>query len=98
MSYKYRMPRILPNISDDRFHSGLSKTKDALIPAFKEFPIIKVVHPAYQALPNGGHPSFFPSGSRRLSCDLVLATEQNGSGLKVSEFENNLLTYILLDM
>lgn len=44
------------------------------IPAFREFPTINVVHPAYQALPNGGHGSFFPSGRRRLSCDRVFAT------------------------
>lgn len=44
------------------------------MPAFKELPIIKVVHPAYHALPNGGHPSFCPSGNLRLSCVLVFAT------------------------
>lgn len=44
------------------------------IPAFSEFPMISVVHPAYHALPNGGHPSFLPSGSRRLSCVRVFAT------------------------
>ena len=37
--------------------------------------MIKVVHPAYHAFPNGGHPSFCPSGKRRLSCVLVFATE-----------------------
>jgi len=46
----------------------------ARIPAFNEFPIISVVQPAYHCLPNGGHGSFFPSGKRRLSCVLVLAT------------------------
>lgn len=44
------------------------------IPAFNELPIMSVVHPAYHARPNGGQPSFWPSGKRRLSCDLVLAT------------------------
>jgi hypothetical protein len=44
------------------------------MPAFKEFPIINVVQPAYHCLPNGGHGSFFPSGKRLLSCVLVLAT------------------------
>lgn len=37
--------------------------------------MIKVVHPAYHALPKGGHPSFCPSGNRRLSCVRVLATK-----------------------
>jgi hypothetical protein len=36
--------------------------------------MIKVVHPAYHCLPNGGHGSFFPSASLRLSCDRVFAT------------------------
>jgi hypothetical protein len=36
--------------------------------------MIKVVHPAYHCLPNGGHGSFFPSANRRLSCVLVFAT------------------------
>jgi len=44
------------------------------MPAFIEFPIIRVVHPAYQAEPNGGQGSFLLSGSLRLSCDLVFAT------------------------
>lgn len=53
----------------------------ALIPAFNEFPIINVVHPAYHALPNGGQPSFLPSGNRRLSCVLVFATvDAHGQG------------------
>jgi len=48
--------------------SQSSKSKgNILIPAFKEFPIISVVHPAYQAFPNGGHGSFPASGSLRLS-------------------------------
>lgn len=37
------------------------------MPAFKEFPTISVVHPAYHALPKGGYPSFCPSGNLRLS-------------------------------
>lgn len=44
------------------------------IPAFNEFPIISVVHPAYHCFPNGGQGSFCPSGNRRLSCERVLAT------------------------
>lgn len=44
------------------------------MPAFSEFPIISVVHPAYHALPNGGQPNFLPSGNRRLSCVRVFAT------------------------
>ena len=39
--------------------------------------MIKVVHPAYQAFPKGGHPSFCPSGKRRLSWVRVFATEQD---------------------
>lgn len=44
------------------------------IPALIELPITRVVHPAYHALPNGGHPSFSPVGRRLLSCILVFAT------------------------
>ena len=44
------------------------------MPAFAELPITSVVHPAYHALPKGGHGSFCPSASRRLSCVLVFAT------------------------
>lgn len=44
------------------------------MPALAEFPIIKVVHPAYHCFPNGGHGSFCPSARRRLSCVLVFAT------------------------
>jgi hypothetical protein len=47
---------------------------DARIPALSEFPMIRVVQPAYHCFPNGGHGSFLPSGSRRLSCDRVFAT------------------------
>lgn len=36
--------------------------------------MMSVVHPAYHCDPNGGHGSFWPSASRRLSCVLVLAT------------------------
>lgn len=44
------------------------------MPAFREFPIISVVHPAYHALPNGGHGSFPASGNLRFNCVLVFAT------------------------
>ena len=44
------------------------------MPAFAELPMIRVVHPAYHCLPNGGHGSFFPSANLRLSCVRVLAT------------------------
>jgi hypothetical protein len=47
---------------------------DALMPALSELPMIKVVHPAYHCLPNGGHGSFFPSGNLRFNCDRVFAT------------------------
>lgn len=43
------------------------------MPAFNELPMIKVVHPAYHCLPNGGQGSFFPSASLRLSWERVLA-------------------------
>lgn len=43
------------------------------IPAFKLFPIISVVHPAYHALPNGGHGSFAPAANLRFNCVLVFA-------------------------
>lgn len=36
--------------------------------------MIKVVHPAYHWLPNGGQGSFFESGNRLLSCVRVFAT------------------------
>lgn len=45
-----------------------------LMPALIELPMMSVVHPAYHCLPNGGHGSFFPSASRRLSCVRVFAT------------------------
>ena len=38
--------------------------------------MIRVVQPAYQALPNGGQGSFSPLGSLRLSWVLVLATSE----------------------
>jgi hypothetical protein len=44
------------------------------MPALSEFPMIRVVQPAYHCLPKGGHGSFFPSGNLRLSCDRVFAT------------------------
>ena len=46
------------------------------MPAFKEFPIMSVVQPAYHCEPKGGHGSFLPSGRRRFSCVLVLATSR----------------------
>ena len=49
---------------------------DVRIPAFSEFPITSVVHPAYHARPNGGQGSFLPSASRRFSCVRVLATRK----------------------
>lgn len=52
----------------------MAQSCDVRMPALAELPMISVVHPAYHCRPNGGHGSFWPSGSRRLSCDLVLAT------------------------
>jgi hypothetical protein len=49
------------------------------MPAFREFPIINVVHPAYQAFPNGGHGSFAASGNLRFNCVLVFATKPSTS-------------------
>jgi hypothetical protein len=40
--------------------------------------MIKVVHPAYHCLPNGGQGSFFDSGNRLLSCVRVFATVDEG--------------------
>ena len=76
-------PDILPNSSCSNvlYVSKATKPSDILvymgyffpdarlvrIPALREFPMIKVVHPAYHAFPNGGHPSLCPSGKRRLS-------------------------------
>lgn len=50
------------------------KWQDARIPALREFPIISVVHPAYQGFPKAGHASLLLSGNLRLSCVRVLAT------------------------
>lgn len=44
------------------------------MPALAAFPMISVVQPAYHCDPNGGHGSFCPSASLRLSCVLVFAT------------------------
>lgn len=44
------------------------------MPAFNELPIINVVQPAYQALPNGGQGSFAESARLRFNCVLVFAT------------------------
>ena len=54
------------------------------IPALSELPMIKVVHPAYHAFPKGGHPSFWPSGNRRLSCVRVFATASTSVNDSVS--------------
>lgn len=65
-------PEIFPSASDSMF-LYMSKATN-LMPAFNELPIIKVVHPAYHCLPNGGHGSFLPSANLRLSWDRVFAT------------------------
>jgi hypothetical protein len=57
----------IPTVAAERWH-------DIRIPAFNEFPIMSVVHPAYHAFPNGGQGSFFASGNLRLSCVRVFAT------------------------
>ena len=69
------------------------------MPAFKELPMISVVQPAYHCDPNGGHPSFCPSGNRRLSCVLVFATGK-GQCMSLKDCEQILgdRTYILQDM
>lgn len=51
------------------------------MPAFSELPMISVVHPAYQAFPNGGQGSFFASPNRRFNCVLVFATIRSSSAL-----------------
>jgi hypothetical protein len=53
---------------------GACYSRNELMPALSEFPMIRVVQPAYHCLPKGGHGSFFPSGNLRLSCDRVFAT------------------------
>jgi hypothetical protein len=63
----------LPSASDSM--SLYISNATNLIPAFNEFPMIKVVHPAYHCLPNGGHGSFLPSANLRLSWDRVFATD-----------------------
>jgi len=52
----------------------LEDAVDERMPAFNEFPIINVEHPAYHDLPNGGHGNFPASGNLRFNCDLVFAT------------------------
>lgn len=47
---------------------------------------MSVVHPAYHCGPNGGHGSFSPAASRRLSCVLVLATVASGRRAVPSAF------------
>jgi hypothetical protein len=44
------------------------------IPAFRELPIMSVVHPAYHAFPNGGQGSFAESANLRFNCVRVFAT------------------------
>jgi hypothetical protein len=39
--------------------------------------MMRVVHPAYHCLPNGGQGSFCPSANRLFNCDLVFATILN---------------------
>ena len=56
------------------------------MPALAELPMIKVVHPAYHCLPNGGHGSFWPAANLRLSCVLVLATAAH---VRVFAWESN---------
>ena len=67
-------PEILPSASASIFLYASKATN--LMPAFNEFPMISVVHPAYHCLPNGGHGSFWPSANLRLSWDRVFATER----------------------
>src|ERR1700748_2403793 len=61
-----RGPETLPSASprSDLYASNATNR----MPAFNEFPMISVVHPAYHCLPNGGHGSFLESGNLRLSC------------------------------
>lgn len=68
------MPQIL---DPDEHRLPLIKGGIIRIPAFKEFPTIRVVQPAYHARPKEGQPSFFLSDSLRLSWVLVLATGEN---------------------
>ena len=72
MSYMYRRRRSLAK--SQLTDSKLPGVRLIRMPALREFPMIKVVHPAYHAFPNGGHPSFCPSGKRRLSWVRVFAT------------------------
>jgi hypothetical protein len=67
-----RGPEIFPfsSCSIDLYWSNATKR----IPAFKEFPIMSVVHPAYHAFPKGGHGSFAESANRRFNCVRVFAT------------------------
>ena len=70
---------------------------DGRMAAFNEFPMIRVVHPAYHAFPKDGQPSFCPSGRRRLSCDRVLATRiQDIRWMTIGRLESG-KTNILLD-
>src|SRR5438874_1663633 len=66
-----RGPDILPSASSrsDLYASNATNR----MPAFNEFPMISVVHPAYHCLPNGGQGNFLESGNLRLSCMRVFA-------------------------
>jgi hypothetical protein len=70
--YRHRRRRILEEVSVPCEVTRL--VSNLLMPAFSELPMIRVVQPAYHCLPNGGHGSFLPSASLRLSCDRVFAT------------------------
>ena len=54
--------------------AGSEIESNVRIPAFKELPMIRVVQPAYHALPNGGHGNFPASGNLRFNCVRVFAT------------------------
>lgn len=62
------------------------------MPAFNELPIIRVVHPAYHALPNGGHGSFAESANLRFNCVLVFAT--TGTRHELAETLSQLQQYL----
>ena len=75
-------PKQIP-ILTPKTPSEKERKKHILIPAFNEFPIISVVHPAYQALPNFGHGSFPLSGNLLFSCVRVFANS-NGYVIAIS--------------
>jgi hypothetical protein len=64
-----------PTARTDQLMDGIyADSTNLLMPALIELPIMRVVHPAYHCLPNGGHGSFLPSANLRLSCVRVFAT------------------------